>query len=253
MLSKQYVLILLILLGLIGCNVVTPVSAYSDDAVRWYNEGNVLISAGNNTQAIEAFDHAIALEPAYFEAYDRKADALNRDGQLTEALAASKKALEINPEYAPGWINQGQVLYNIGYYYEDTLGNPEKADEYYIEQLLAFEKATVLEPGNADAWFNLGYALAGMKRYDEALAAFDTVESLDPEYPNLALSQKQATVLRDAATPAYVKYAVPLVAGILIVFIIIGLWFMLRKGAEPADEEDSSRRSRRRTKKKKEE
>ena len=36
------------------------------------------------------------------------------------------------------------------------------------------------------AWFNKGYSLAGMKRYDEAIVAFDKVQALRPDYPNLA-------------------------------------------------------------------
>ena len=152
-----------------------------------------LVLSKNYTFANDAFDHAIALEPGYFEAWDRKADALNRAGQFSDALQASSRSLEINPNYIKGWINRGQILYNIGYYYEDIEHNQVKANEYYQQQVLAFEKAIELDPTNPEAWFNKGYALAGLKRYDEAIAAFDNVQSLDPKYPNLALSQKQAT------------------------------------------------------------
>jgi tetratricopeptide (TPR) repeat protein len=203
-----------------------PGLAYSEEASRWFDQGNGFVQSGNTTLAVEAYNHAIELEPGFYEAWDGKADALNRDGQFSEALAASSRSLEINNSYVRGWINRGQILYNIGYYYEDQVHNTVKADEYYRQQILAFDKAIQLEPGNAEAWFNKGYALAGMKRYDEAIAAFDHVQSLDPAYPKLELSQKQVRVLRDAATPVYVRYALPLIGVFLILAAIIaGYWY----------------------------
>ena len=222
-----------------------PAGAYSDTATRFFTEGNTLVLAKNYTQAVSAYDRAIALEPGYFEAWDRQADALNRDGKFSEALAASSQALEINPRYAAGWINRGQILYNIGYYYEDQLHDPKRAESYYTEQLAAFEKAIEIDPTNADAWFNKGYALAGMKRYDEALASFDTVRSLDPDYPNLGLSQKQATVLRDAATPAYVRYAIPIIGGTLLILALGGYFLYQRKKTRDASDDAVNRKMRR--------
>ena len=218
-----------LLLAAVCCSL--PAVAYSDEAVNYFSQGNALVATKNYTQAIAAFDQAIVLEPTYYEALDRKADALNRAGDFSDALVASSQALEIRPQYAKGWINRGQILYNIGYYYEDTLKNPKKAETYYQEQLAAFEKAIALEPENAEAWFNKGYALAGMKRYDEAIAAFDKVQALDPAYPNLALSQKQATVLRDAALLVHVRYAVPIAAIAILIIVLAGYFLYIRKKA----------------------
>jgi tetratricopeptide (TPR) repeat protein len=223
-----------------------PARAYSGEAVQYFSEGNALVATENYLQAVAVFDKALALEPAYYEAWDRKADALNRAGEFSEALAASTKALDLNPRYARGWINRGQILYNIGYYYEDREKDMEKADRYYAEQLLAFEKAIQLDPSNAEAWFNKGYALAGMKRYDEALAAFETVESLDPAYPNLPLSRKQATVLRDAATPVYARYALPLAGGIVLLFAGAGWYFLRSPGTDIPEKGAGNRQARRR-------
>jgi tetratricopeptide (TPR) repeat protein len=222
-----------------------PVSAYSEEATRLYDQGNAFVLSKNYSLASDAFDHAIVLEPGYFEAWDGKADALNRAGQFSDALQASSRSLEINPNSIKGWINRGQILYNIGYYYEDIEHNQVKANEYYQQQILAFEKAIELDPKNPEAWFNKGYALAGLKRYDEAITAFDTVQSLDPGYPNLALSQKQARVLRDAATPAYVRYALPLAGGFLIIIIIGLFWYKNSASAKAADPSSENRKSRR--------
>jgi tetratricopeptide (TPR) repeat protein len=176
-----------------------PVSAYSADATNLYNAGHTLTESRNYTEAIAAYRNAVALEPSYFEAWDGLADALNRDRQFNDALAASNRSLGINPDYVKGWINRGQILYNIGYRYEDTAHDTAAADTLYAAQLAAFEKAIALDPNSAEAWFNKGYALAGMQRYDEAIAAFDQVRVIDPAYPNLQKNREIAVMLRDKA------------------------------------------------------
>lgn len=181
-----------------------PAAAYSADAVRQYEAGEGLTGAEQYTQAIAAYNEAVTREPSYFEAWDGLADALNRNGQFEEAFAASNRSLEINPDYVQGWINRGQILYNIGYRYEDTAHDMAAADALYAEQLTAFEKAVALAPGNAEAWFNKGYALAGMKRYDEAITAFDQVGVIDPSYPNLEKNREIAVFLRNKAGAAAV-------------------------------------------------
>jgi Flp pilus assembly protein TadD len=180
--------------------VMVPASAYSTDAVNLFNEGRNVTRSGNYTGAITIYARAVTLEPAYFEAWDGMADAFNRNGQFNEALAASNRSLDIRPTYVNGWINRGQILYNIGYQYEDVAHDMATADALYAEQLQAFEKAVSLEPDNAEAWFNKGYALAGMKRYDEAIAAFDRVQVISPSYPNLQKNREIAVQLRNKAT-----------------------------------------------------
>ena len=135
------------------------------------------------------------------------------------------------PDYTRGWINRGQILYNIGMVYEDQKGDLTTANEYYNQQLLAFDKAITLDPGNADAWFNKAFALAGLKRYDEAIAAFDKVKELNPDYPKLAQNRQIAVQLRDQATPVYVKYA-PVLVGVAVVIVGILVWFVFLREKE---------------------
>ena len=180
-------------------SICISVSAYSADATKMYNTGRDRTESGNFTEAIAAYNNAVTLEPSYFEAWNGLADVLNRNGQFNDALAASNRSLEINPDYVQGWINRGQILYNIGYWYEDVAHNMKAADTLYAEQLTAFEKAIALDPNSAEAWFNKGYALAGMQRYDEAIAAFDQVKVIDPSYSNLQKNREIAVQLRDKA------------------------------------------------------
>lgn len=201
-----------------------PVAAYSTDAVAAYEKGNALIATDNLTEAVNAYYRALTLEPGYYKAWNARADALNRDGKFSDALESSSKAISLNSSYVEGWINRGQILYNIGYVYEFEKNDPAKANEYYLQQVQAFEKAIALDPANADAWFNKAYALAGMKRYDEALAAFDKVKDLNPNYPKIDKNRQIAQQLKDAATPFYIIFA-PVIVGIAAIAIGIAIWF----------------------------
>ena len=208
--------------------LIYPAAAYSPEAVALYDQGVTLLDGGNYSQAAEAFGQAIQREPLYFEAWNGKADALNRAKEYSKALAASNSSIRINPAYVKGWINRGQILYSLGFMYEDQFHDTKTADAYYHEQLDAFERATALDPDNAEAWFNKGYALCGMGKCGEGILAFERVAKLDPNYPYLEANIKSARTLAESQKPFYVKYAVWL--GLLIIFGAgIGWWVYSRK------------------------
>jgi len=186
--------------------VISPAAAYSPEAVALYNQGVTFLDGGNYSLAAGAFEQAIQWEPGFFEAWNGKADALNRAKEYSVALAASNSSIRINPAYAKGWINRGQILYSLGFMYEDQFHDTKMADTYYHEQLNAFERATALDPRNAEAWFNTGYALCGMGRCGEGIKAFELVEELDPGYPYLEGNIRNARILAESQKPFYVKY-----------------------------------------------
>ncbi len=168
----------------LSCTCI-PVVAYSGDAIGLFEQGNAFMKNKNYSEALRLYDRAITLEPDYFEAWNGKADALNRAQKFTEALEASDRVLVLKPDYVQGWINRGYILYNLG---------------RYDEELKAYETAITLDPASPTAWFNKGYSLAGMKRYDEAIAAFNKVQALDPTFPNLAANIRIAEQNRNATT-----------------------------------------------------
>ena len=70
-----------------------PVLAYSSDATDLYAQGNLLMKNKNYTQAVAAYEKATSIAPDYYEAWNSKADALNRAQLFKDALAASDKTL----------------------------------------------------------------------------------------------------------------------------------------------------------------
>jgi tetratricopeptide (TPR) repeat protein len=209
---KEELLLPIVLLLLPAFFLIFPVSAYPNEAVILYDTGHMLILSGNYTDAVRTFDRAIAIEPRFFEAWNGKADALNRAQQYNDALIASDHALALNHDYVAGWINRGYILYNLG---------------LYEDEMKAYETAIGIDPESPEAWFNRGYALAAMGRYDEAIRSFDRVAELNPMYPNLQANRDIAVKDRNASTPFVLRYG-PWLA--LICFTILGSgWWVYRK------------------------
>ncbi|MGA8778353.1 MAG: tetratricopeptide repeat protein [Methanoregula sp.] len=229
--SRTIVLLMLLLVlsifGLPSAAAGTPT-----DAAGWYTLGSTLTNEGNYTEALQAYNQSLALDPGYAASWDGIADVLNRANRYTAdplatlnlALDASNRSLDLNASSATAWINHGQIFYNIGYYYQDQLHDKTTANMYYNEQLDSFEKAISVEPDNAEAWFNKAYALCGMGRCNEGVVAFQKVEQLDPNYPYLDVNLQDAENLAATETPFYIKYDVEIVLAALAI-IGAALWY----------------------------
>jgi serine/threonine-protein kinase len=82
-----------------------------------------------------------------------------------EAMAAAKRALELDPDLADAHASVGIILSHTG----DLVGG-----------IKAFERAIALNPNLASAYNVLARALCSFERFDEALAAAQKSVSLDP-------------------------------------------------------------------------
>jgi tetratricopeptide (TPR) repeat protein len=230
---KSSAIVLAMLMLVLSIFVITPAAAASGDAAGLSATARTLTEEKNYTEALQAYDQAITIDPAYADAWDGRADVLNRVHMYTAdplatlnlALNASDRSLALNASSVNAWINRGLILYNIGYYYQDQLNDKATANTYYNKQLDAFDKAISLQPDNSDAWFNKAYALCGMGRCNEGVTAFKKVQQLNPDYPHLEGNLKNAEILAESQTPFYIKYAVEIVMGIIVIIGAV-LWFV---------------------------
>ncbi len=67
-------------------------------------------SRNNFEKALNIFEKAIRINPAFDSAYGDKALVFDKMGKLDESLKMYSKALEINPKNSITWHNKGLTL-----------------------------------------------------------------------------------------------------------------------------------------------
>ena len=126
-------------------------------------------------KSIEHFQNAIAIDPAYALAYAGISDAyrsmslageMDPNETLPKAMAAAKKAIEIDDELADGHAALGVCLF----WY----------DWNWVASEDQFKRAIELNPNNSIAHLFYAHLLSNIGRHDEALAAVKRARELDP-------------------------------------------------------------------------
>jgi predicted O-linked N-acetylglucosamine transferase (SPINDLY family) len=124
--------------------------------------------AGRLDEAVAAYRQALALQPAYAEAYNNLGCALHAQGHLEEAVAAYRQALALRPAYAEAHYN---------------LGNALQAQSRLEEAVASFRQALIHKPAFAEACNNLGNILQEQGKLEEAVAAYRQAARHRPSYP----------------------------------------------------------------------
>jgi tetratricopeptide (TPR) repeat protein len=152
---------------------------------RHYLRGRYLWSrrtAESIEQAIVCFRKAIDEDCLDSAAWSGLADCylvmssfefVRPDVVLPRAIAAARKALELDPKSAEACSSLAAATVFYG-------GDAEVADR-------AFEQAIALDPEYASAWQFYGITLFGRGLYDRAFQALQTAQSLDPLSPMFTL------------------------------------------------------------------
>jgi tetratricopeptide (TPR) repeat protein len=138
----------------------------------YFNRGADFYLRGKYELALEAYNKAIKLKPAFADAENSRGVVLDKLGRYEDALEAYNKAIESKPAFAEGWyakvgFNRGVALDKLGRY-EDALN--------------AYEGAIKLQSDYAEAWNNKGVALAKLGRYDDAIEAYKKAIALKSYY-----------------------------------------------------------------------
>jgi tetratricopeptide (TPR) repeat protein len=143
----------------------------------WFDLGFAQSHQGKTTGAVAAYKKAAQLDPKWFEAQQNLGLALAKSGDLPAAAAALRTAVTLKPTVggqqalSAAWLSLAQVT----------------AESQPQESLAAYQKAAELDPANADAQLGIarmaeraGNAAAAEQQYLKLAAAGnnDSIESL---------------------------------------------------------------------------
>lgn len=119
------------------------------------------------TEAVAAYRDAVALQPGSARLLANLGNALHAAGFLDDAALNIRRAIAIDPDLAEARL---------------TLGNILKAQGDVAEAAASYRDALRLKATFAEAEFNLGNLWRDNGRYPEALAAYDRALAIRPEY-----------------------------------------------------------------------
>jgi serine/threonine protein kinase len=140
----------------------TPRSNASTGSVREKcREGDLCLKQQHYSQALQAYEEALRMDPRNFYAWNGKGTALYNQGNYRKALEAYLRATEIDPDNAVVWVSAGLVLVRL---------------QRYQQALVHFERALAIDPqyvaawnGKADAQLDMNMPEASLDSYSQAL------------------------------------------------------------------------------------
>lgn len=161
-------------------------------------QGLVALQMQDYPQALQAFRHAIRLQPEAVLAWHGMGNALRATADIESAEAAFRKATDLSPTYAPAWANLGVVLRLLGRM-EEAMSCVKQAE------ILGYSSAEFSDTINgilADAG-RPAEALNGARKlvreHPDFAQGYDTLTRLLWEHgPELAPDENPLSVFRSA-------------------------------------------------------
>ena len=101
-----------------------------NDRNTYRNLGLSYMQSGNYKKAQEEFEHAIYLDPKFYEVYNDLASLYVYQSEYEKAIETWQKAIDLGLEFKEKHI----FLYYIGISYQ-RMGNQEEAYNYFLEAL----------------------------------------------------------------------------------------------------------------------
>jgi predicted TPR repeat methyltransferase len=133
-------------------------------AELYTNLGSALQAGGHISEAIAAFRQAIGINPGFALAHNNLGNALRAAGDMDTGLDAFRQAIRIAPDFALAHYNLGDLLHAQG---------------CQDEAIAAMKCALALEPDFADACNSLATLLMEQGAMDEARTLFGRVLQLN--------------------------------------------------------------------------
>ena len=130
------------------------------------NLAGTLEERGQLNEAIAYYKEALEIKPDVAQVQSNLGNALLREGQVEEAIGHLERALQIDPAYPEAYNHMGSALMRKG--------QAGEAIGYY-------QKAVQLNSSYADAYNNLGVAFLRNGQVGEAIAHYKKAVAINPE------------------------------------------------------------------------
>ncbi|HMC62948.1 MAG TPA: tetratricopeptide repeat protein, partial [Candidatus Solibacter sp.] len=154
-----------------------------EQAAHHDQRGVAAAQSGDLTAAIQQFQAALRLEPAFAEALYHLALAYERGGRTDDAISAYEEVLRLHPDLVEARYMLAECCAKRG----DFEG-----------ELRLLSEVVARKPEFAEARYNYGLALTKQNRGTEALQQLRAAAKLNPANPKIAMALGVALADRDA-------------------------------------------------------
>ncbi len=186
----------------------------SADFAEHMRQGDTYFEQGAYTQALEAYNAAIALDPEQPEAYNSRGSTSMHLGQYEQAIADYSQAIALDATYVDAYYNRGLAYSETGAYdqaiadysqaitlapndplFFNARGIAYDAKGAYQRAIDDYTQALTLDPAYAFAYYNRALAYDSQGAYDRAIEDYTQFLAIEPEdslaYYNRALAYHQ--------------------------------------------------------------
>jgi tetratricopeptide (TPR) repeat protein len=139
-------------------------------------------------EAIAAYRRAIELNPRFYWSHHYLGEALVSQRDWEGAIAAYRRAIELNSNSIYSYHKLGQVLTHVG---------------QWQEAIACYHQAIELDPNFAECHNSLGEALAQQGKLDEAITCYQTAVELDPGYDETYINLSEAALQQGRIDEAF--------------------------------------------------
>ena len=179
-------------------------NAFSQSAKDWFDSAyQAIIIRKDYPRGIEYCNKAIALDPNFAEAWNRRGFANTMLAKYNEALRDLNEALRLDPAMAKGYFNRGTAYYWMENYaasipdfekaksLDGKMETPDWSERYayalyrqaqYAKSIPIWDKAIGFNPGNAFNWLNRAMCKYSLQQYDASLPDFNEAIKLKPDF-----------------------------------------------------------------------
>jgi len=158
-----------------------------DNSIALLDEGLTFLQLGRYDDARASLEKSEQIEPSFF-AYSTHAEVLSAQGKFAEAVAMSKKALDLDQTNYVAWGNLASA-------YLWSPGGHDKAIEAYKKAIEFAEASRKETPDDQDLLVALGGYYAEIGQSDRSLPLLRQAVVLAPNDPNVLFEAGEANEL----------------------------------------------------------
>jgi tetratricopeptide (TPR) repeat protein len=136
----------------------------------YHKLGNSLQESGEFNDAVAAYRKAVELNPDFSWSHHSLGDVLLKLERWEDAVAAYTKAVDLNPDFSWSFHNLGDALLKL---------------ELWEDAVAAYRCEIALNSDFAWSFYNLANALTKLKQWDEAIVAYLKAIQIDGDLPGI--------------------------------------------------------------------